>query len=337
MNPYLRSGTFALLLALLCAGGGAYLYWRWYVQPLPMGTQAVDVEIAPGESLRHVAEVFADKGVLPHAWDLVVYGRLHEAAAGLRAGEYRIEPGTTVAGLLTLLRSGKVVLHGLTLVEGWNLQETMSAVEGDPNLKHTLKGVTGKALAQQFGLDSANIEGMLLPDTYQFPRGTTDVAFLRRAQLAEKQELDAAWQTRATGLPYKSPYEALIMASIIEKETAQPAERGRIAGVFVRRLEKRMKLQTDPTVIYGLGNSYDGDITYKDLRTDTPYNTYTRFGLPPTPICMPSRASIDAAMHPTPGDALYFVAKGDGTHEFSATLVQQNAAVQKYQIKHKQP
>ena len=335
MNRYLRSGTIALLFALLSCGGGAYLYWRWCVQPLPIGTQAVDVEIAPGESLRHVAEVFAEKGVLPHAWDLVVYGRLHEAAAGMRAGEYRVEPGTTVAGLLALLRSGKVVLHGLTLVEGWNLQETMAAVESDPNLKHTLKGIKGRALAQQLGLDTANIEGMLLPDTYQFPRGTTDAAFLRRAQLAGKQELDAAWQTRATDLPYKSSYEALIMASIIEKETAQPAERGRIAGVFVRRLKKGMKLQTDPTVIYGLGDSYNGDITYKDLRTDTPYNTYTRFGLPPTPICMPSRASIDAAMHPAPGDALYFVAKGDGTHEFSATLVEQNAAVQKYQIKHK--
>ena len=337
MNRYLRSGTLALLLAVLSAGGGAYLYWRWCVQPLPIGTHAVDVEIVPGESLHHVAEVFAEKGVLPHAWDLVAYGRLHEAAAGMRAGEYRIEPGTTVAGLLALLRSGKVVLHGLTLVEGWNLQDTMAAVEGDPNLKHTLKDVKGMLLAQRLGLDSASAEGMLLPDTYQFPRGTTDLAFMRRAELAARQYLASAWQTRATGLPYKSPYEALIMASIIEKETAQPAERGMIAGVFVRRLEKGMKLQTDPTVIYGLGDSYNGDITYKDLRTDTPYNTYTRFGLPPTPICMPGRASIDAALHPAPGDALYFVARGDGTHEFSATLVQQNAAVQKYQIKHKRP
>jgi len=337
MNRYFRTGSIALLLAALSAGGGAYLYWRWCVQPLPIGTQAVDVEIAPGESLRHVAETFAEKGVLPHAWDLVVYGRLHEAAAGLRAGEYRIEPGTTVASLLTLLRSGKVVLHGLTLVEGWNLKETLATVDGDPNIKHTLKGVRGRMLAQQLGLDTASAEGMLLPDTYQFPRGTSDLAFLHRASLAAQQHLAAAWQTRAAGLPYKTPYEALIMASIIEKETAQPAERGEIAGVFVRRLEKGMKLQTDPTVIYGLGDSYNGDITYKDLRTDTPYNTYTRFGLPPTPICMPSRASMDAALHPIPGNALYFVARGDGTHEFSATLVQQNAAVQKYQIKHKQP
>lgn len=336
MSPRIRSAGLALLVALASFLGGGYLYWRWCVEPLPL-TKTVDVDIAPGESLHHVAQAFADKGVLPHAWDLVIYGRLHEASAGLRAGEYRIEPGTTVAGLLALLRSGKVVLHALTLVEGWNLTETLAAVRSDPDLKHTLAGSSGRALAQQLGLDAASIEGLLLPDTYQFPKGTSDVAFLRRAALAAQQNLDAAWKNRAAALPYKTPYEALIMASIVEKETAQPAERGLIAGVFVRRLEKGMKLQTDPTVIYGLGKAYDGIITYKDLRTDTPYNTYTRYGLTPTPICMPSRASIEAALHPTPGKALYFVARGDGTHEFSDTLVQQNAAVQKYQIQHQKP
>lgn len=333
----IRPAILALGLAALSFTGGAYLYWRWCVEPLPIGSQAVDVEILPGESLRHVAADFAGKGIVSEPWDLVIYARLHEASAGLRAGEYRIEPGTTVAGLLALLRSGKVVLHSITLVEGWNLQESLAAVDADPNIKHTLTGARGKALAQLLGLDYPSIEGLLLPDTYQFPRGTSDVAFLRRAALASQQYLQDAWPGRAEGLPYKSPYEALIMASIVEKETAQPTERGLIAGVFVRRLEKGMMLQTDPAVIYGLGDSYTGTITYKDLRTDTPYNTYTRFGLTPTPICMPSRASIDAALHPTPGKALYFVAKGDGTHEFSDTLVEQNAAVQKYQIKHKKP
>jgi len=336
MNRALRSGTMVLLVALAAFGGGAYLYWRWCVQPLPIA-KAVDVEIAPGESLRHVAGEFADQGVLPHVWDLVAYARLHEASAGLRAGEYRIEPGTTVAGLLALLRSGKVVLHALTIVEGWNLTETLAAVDGDANLKHTLSGVRGHALAQQLDLDAPSIEGLLLPDTYRFPKGTSDAAFLRRAALAAEQNLDAAWKGRAADLPYKTPYEALIMASIVEKETAQPAERGLIAGVFVRRLERGMKLQTDPTVIYGLGDAYNGDITYKDLRTDTPYNTYTRYGLPPTPICMPSRAALEAALHPTPGKALYFVARGDGTHVFSDTLKEQNAAVQKYQIKRGKP
>ena len=336
MRHPLRSVALVLLVGLAASGSGAYLYWRWCVQPLPI-SKPVDVEITPGESLHQVAELFAAKGVLPRAWDLVIYARLHEASAGLRAGEYRVEPGTTVAGLLALLRSGKVLLHALTIVEGWNLEETLAAVEGDGDLKHSLAGTRGRALAEQLGLDTASIEGMLLPDTYQFPKGTSDVAFLRRAALAAQQELDVAWKTRADDLPYKTPYDALIMASIVEKETAQPAERGLIAGVFVRRLQKGMKLQTDPTVIYGLGDAYDGDITYKDLRTDTPYNTYTRYGLPPTPICMPGRASLQAALHPTPGKALYFVAKGDGTHAFSDTLVEQNAAVQRYQIRRKPP
>ena len=336
MKPMFRPVSLVLLLGLAAFATGFYLYQRWCVEPLPI-TKAVDVEIAPGESLHQVAELFAAKGVLPYAWDLVVYARLHEASTGLRAGEYRVEPGTTVAGLLALLRSGKVLLHALTIVEGWNLEETLAAVEGDPDLKHTLAVVKGRALAQQLGIDAPTVEGLLLPDTYQFPKGTSDVAFLRRAAQAAEQELDAAWKERIDGLPYKTSYEALIMASIVEKETAQSGERGLIAGVFVRRLQKGMKLQTDPTVIYGLGDAYDGNITYKDLRTDTPYNTYTRYGLTPTPICMPSRASLLAALHPIPGKALYFVAKGDGTHEFSDTLVQQNAAVQKYQIKHQKP
>jgi UPF0755 protein len=323
-----------VLLAALAAGIG--LYWHWEKQPLPIGAQAVDVEIMPGESLRHVAQEFAAKGILNHAWDLVLYARLHEAAGGLRAGEYSIEPGTTVAGLLTLLRSGKVVMHSLTLVDGWNLKEVFAAVENEPNLKHTLTDAHPEVLAKALGIDAASPEGMLLPDTYQFPRGTSDVAFLRRAHEAAQQEIDKEWTERATGLPYARPYDALIMASIVEKETAQPFERGKIAGVFVRRLQKGMKLQTDPTVIYGLGDAYNGDITLKDLRTDTPYNTYTRFGMPPTPICMPGRAAIEAALHPEPGSALYFVARGDGTHQFSATLKQQNEAVAKYQLHHNQ-
>lgn len=330
-----RSSAIALIVLLAAVAGGAWQYWRWVRQPLPIGAQAVDVEILPGESLRHVAQTFADKGILVHAWDLVTYARLHEASRGLRAGEYSIEPGTTVAGLLDLLRSGKVVMHSLTLVEGWNLRLVMAAVEAEPNLKHTLApGMTPAALAHALGIDALSPEGMLMPDTYQFPRGTSDVAFLKRAHDAEQQELDTQWADRAPDLPYSKPYDALIMASIVEKETGQPLERGKIAGVFVRRLQKGMKLQTDPSVIYGMGDAYDGDIRLKDLRTDTPYNTYTRYGLTPTPICMPGRAALEAAMHPEAGNALYFVAKGDGTHQFSATLKQQNEAVAKYQLKH---
>jgi UPF0755 protein len=331
-----RSSILALIVLAAAVGGGVWLHWHWTRDPLPIGAQAVDVEIMPGESLRHVAQEFAAKGILGHAWELTLYTRLERASGGLRAGEYSIEPGTTVASLLTLLRSGKVVMHSLTLVDGWNLKEVMSAVENEPNLKHTLTDTHAEALAKSLGLDAASPEGMLLPDTYQFPRGTSDVAFLRRAHEAAQQEIDKEWAERATGLPYARPYDALIMASIVEKETAQPFERGKIAGVFVRRLQKGMKLQTDPTVIYGLGDTYKGDITLKDLRADTPYNTYTRFGMPPTPICMPGRGGIEAALHPEPGNALYFVARGDGTHQFSATLKQQNEAVAKYQLHHSQ-
>lgn len=324
----------ASVVLLVTSGAGAWLHWHWTHDPLPIGNQAVDVDILPGQSLRHVAQQFADKGILLHAWDLILYTRVERASSGLRAGEYEIQPGTTVAGLLDLLRSGKVVMHSLTLVEGWTFKQVMADVETEPNLTHTLAGLSPAAQKDMLGFEGASPEGELLPDTYQFPRGISDVAFLRRAHEAQQQLLADAWKARLRGLPYKTPYDALIMASIVEKETGQAFERPKIAGVFVRRLQKGMRLQSDPTVIYGMGDAYDGNIRLKDLRTDTPYNSYTRFGLPPTPICMPGRAALDAALHPEPGNALYFVAKGDGTHQFSATLKEQNAAVEKYQLKH---
>ena len=326
-----------VVLMLVAFASGAYLYWRWEVAPLPIGPQPKVVEITAGQSLRHVAEYLQQQGVLPQAWDLVAYARLHEASGGLRAGEYRLDPGLTVAGLLALMRSGKVVMHSLTLVEGWTFQQALQAVETEPNLQHDLTGLPAGEIVQRLGFEGASLEGQILPDTYEFPRGTRDVDFFRRAHAAEAQVLNAAWDARAKDLPYKSSYDVLIMASLIEKETAQPDERTKIAGVFVRRLRKGMMLQTDPTVIYGLGDRYHGDITWKDLRTDTPYNTYTRYGLPPTPICLPSRASLEAAVHPEPGNALYFVSRGDGTHVFSATLKEQNAAVAKYQLKRDKP
>lgn len=296
--------------------------------------QTMDVDVQPGESLRLVAAHLHAQEVLPHPRDLVLLARLRGDADAIRAGEYRVEPGTSVAALLELLKSGKVVMHSLTLVEGWTFAQVMMSVESDPSLSHTLDDSDVATIMSKLGHADENPEGRFYPNTYQFPKGTSDIAFLERAYTVMQEHLNAAWQMRAPELPYKSPYDVLIMASIIEKETAQPQERGQIAGVFVRRLQKGMKLQTDPTVIYGLGAQYHGKITYKDLRTDTSYNTYTRNGLPPTPICMPSLASIEAALHPTPGDALYFVARGDGTHQFSATLKEQTAAVQRYQIKH---
>ena len=324
------------LLLLTAIAVIAFVYTRWYLTPVVTG-RSIDVDVQPGQPLRQVADYLHSQGALPHPLDLVLLARLRGDADVIRAGEYLIEPGTSVAALLDLLKNGKVVMHSLTLVEGWTFKQVLASVAADPSLTHTLNDSDRDTLMLKMGHPGLNPEGLFYPDTYQYPKGTSDVAFLERAFIAMQEHLHAAWQSRSADLPYKSPYDALIMASIIEKETAQPQERGEIAGVFVRRLQTGMKLQSDPTVIYGLGALYQGKITYKDLRTDTPYNTYTRNGLPPTPICMPSLASINAALHPTPGDALYFVARGDGTHQFSATLAEQTAAVQKYQIKHHKP
>lgn len=324
-----------VLVVLLVIAGSAY--WRGFLAPVVTGTRAVDVEVTPGAPLRQVAAELHAQGVLPQPFELVWLARLRGDTHSLRAGEYLVPPGTSVAGLLDLLKSGKVVLHSLTLVDGWTFKQVMQAVDSDPALSHTLVGKDTAAVMAALGHPGEAPEGRFYPDTYQFPKGTSDVAFLQRAYRDLQSHLESAWQKRAPGLPYRTPYEALILASIVEKETAQPKERGEIAGVFVRRLEKGMRLQSDPTVIFGLGDAYNGKITYQDLRTDTPYNTYTRNGLPPTPICLPSLASIEAVLHPTPGDALYFVARGDGTHQFSATLAEQNAAVQKYQIRHPRP
>lgn len=324
----------ALVVLLVLAGTA---YWRGFLAPVVTGTRAVDVEVTPGAPLRQVAAELHAQGVLPRPLDLVWLARLRGGAHSLRAGEYLVPPGTSVAGLLDLLKSGKVVLHALTLVDGWTFKQVMQAVDSNPALRHTLAGMNSNAIMAALGHPGEAPEGRFYPDTYQFPKGTSDVAFLQRAYRDMQSHLESAWQQRAPGLPYQTSYDALILASVVEKETAQPTERGEIAGVFVRRLAKGMRLQSDPTVIYGLGNAYNGKITYKDLRTNTPYNTYTRNGLPPTPICLPSLASIEAALHPAPGDALYFVARGDGTHQFSATLAEQNAAVQKYQIRRHRP
>ena len=326
----LRKLVMLLVLVLLVIAGTAY--WRGYIASVVTGTRAVVVDVTPGAPLRQVAAELHAQGALPQPLDLIWLARLRGDTHAIRAGEYLVAPGTSVADLLDMLKSGKVVLHPLTLVEGWTFSQVLAAVENDANLQHSLKGLSDVAIMARLGYAGQSPEGRFFADTYQFPKATSDVAFLQRAYRDMQIHLTAAWQNRAANLPYGTPYEALIMASLIEKETAQPSERGEIAGVFVRRLQTGMKLQTDPTVIYGLGSAYHGKLTYRDLRTDTPYNTYTRNGLPPTPICIPGLASLEAALHPTPGDALYFVARGDGTHQFSATLAEQNAAVRKYQI-----
>lgn len=323
-----------VLITILFAGLVAWDYSRFVATPLHLSKPRL-VELKHGVSMRAFGEKLVREQILPSPRDalyLDLYARLSGAASHLKAGEYQLKPGLRPKGLVALLVSGKVFQHRLTVVDGWTFSEMMHAVENSPALKHVLKGDTGAQVMKALGHPHQSPQGRFFPDTYYFPRGTTDIDFLRRAYRKMRQVLDKEWRQRAHDLPFDTPYKALTLASIIEKETAVAQEREKIAGVFVRRLKRGMRLQADPTVIYGLGKAYNGDITIQDLRKDTPYNTYTRNGLPPTPICLPSRASIHAALHPEAGKALYFVATGKGTHVFSDTLAQHDREVEKYQL-----
>ncbi|WP_293371796.1 endolytic transglycosylase MltG [Nevskia sp.] len=303
----------------------------------PLAIEApISFEIAPGSSLPRVLAVARERGIFRSARQgqyLRVLARVQGAAQAIKAGEYRLEPGIRPRELLALWVSGKTVLQTLQLIEGWRFADAVKLVRAAPTLSHTLpENIDAAALMTALGRSGQASEGRLFPDTYRYTKGMSDVAFLRNALAAMDQVLAEEWALRMPNLPYDAPEQALTMASIIEKETGVSSEREQIAGVFVRRLQLGMRLQTDPTVIYGIGEAYDGNIRSKDLLADTPYNTYTRDGLPPTPICLPGREAIHAALHPAEGDALYFVAKGDGTHHFSATLSEHNFAVKRYQL-----
>jgi UPF0755 protein len=290
-------------------------------------------EVPRGASLATVARDLEQAGMIGHANYLQWYGRYTGQASRIRAGEYRLSDDLIPDTLLALLVSGQSVSYSLTLLEGWTFRQVRAALAAHPALQQTLQELDDDAVMARLELPGQHPEGRFFPDTYQFPRGLTDLEFLRRALHMMDDELAAAWSGRDPDLPLSSPYEALILASIVEKETGQADERSEIAGVFTRRLRKGMKLQTDPTVIYGIGEDFDGNIRRKDLQDDTPYNTYLHTGLPPTPICMPGREALRAAVHPAAGKTLYFVARGDGSHAFSATLEEHNAAVRKYQLK----
>lgn len=310
-----------------------YLAFRSYIQtPLPIDEPYL-LTIKPGAPTGSVIRELHQANVITHPLYFRLMVRLSGDARGIKAGEYRIQPGTTPRALLQRWVDGDVLQYQLTIIEGWNFRQLRQAMEAHPVLENTLAGLEDSALMAKIGHPEEHPEGRFLPDTYAFPRGTTDVDFLRRAYAAMSRTLDAAWAGRQEGLPLDSPYEALILASIIEKETGVPSEREEIAGVFVRRLQKGMRLQTDPTVIYGIGPDFDGDIRFRDLRRDTPYNTYTRHGLPPTPIALPGKASIEAALNPGDGSSLYFVSKGDGSHHFSDTYQEHTEAVRRYQLK----
>ncbi len=336
MRGFLFKLSGALLLATSLVVGWFFLDYQSFLEtPLNLADSPQEIRIEPGTSVPAIANALRERGLIDKSYLFVWAARLSGTANRLKAGEYLLSPGMTPPELLALLVSGRVIQRAFTIVEGWTFADLRRALSADERITQTLDGVSDEEVMTRIGAPGEHPEGRFLPDTYHFPSGTTDVAFLQRAHAAMKTVLAQEWNARAADLPLKSPAEALVLASIIEKETAVAAERAAIAGVFVRRLQRGMRLETDPTVIYGIGTDFDGNLTRADLRADTPYNTYTRRGLPPTPIALPGRASIHAALHPEEGTALFFVARGDGTHEFSTTYAEHRRAVAKYQLRHR--
>lgn len=300
--------------------------------PVTVPADGAEIVIPPGAAFRQVSDELSDRGIISAPTWFRLYARLSGKAASIHAGEYLIESGTTPAGLIDQFVSGDVQLYSFTIVEGWTFRELLDALAADEVIVSTLQYEDWPALLESIGATEAHPEGLFLPETYRFPKGTSDEDILRLSYRLMKDVLTDEWERRGNNLPIMSPYEALVLASIVEKETALASERPRIAGVFVRRLLAGMRLQTDPTVIYGIGPEFNGNLTRQDLRTDTPYNTYTRGGLPPTPIALAGRAAINAALNPADGTELYFVATGlgDGSHQFSDTKEQHDQAVRDY-------
>ncbi len=325
------AGLFAvcLLIGLVLLGMGRGYIHRMVSAPLvPMGSEFGVLQVRSGMHFQSLIRELQWLGMARPSLFWRAYGRLYQPS--IQAGEYRIEPGESMDDLLAKLSVGEVVLHPFTIVEGWTLADLRMALAADPKLMPMTGDWSEHDLMMELGCAQCPAEGRFLPETYLFERGEYDLEVLRRSYDAMDMALSKAWSGRDDNLPLKDTNELLILASLIERETAVPSERGTIAGVFVRRLNLGMRLQTDPTVIYGLGPTYNGRLTRQDLRTDHPWNTYTRHGLPATPIALPSLASLDAASRPEEGDVLYFVARGDGSHKFSKTLEEHNAAVNRY-------
>ena len=293
------------------------------------------IEIKQGSTIKTLARQLEQHELVKCPKLLVLWTRLNGDAKRIQVGEYIIEPTTTLSELMDDVTSGRVRQYSLKLVEGWNFKEFMQAINSHEAIKHELTGLSQKEILERLEIDHPHPEGLFFPETYNIHKNISDIEVLKRAYALMKKNLHELWEERDQGLPFETPYEALILASIVEKESAVPEERTLIAGAFINRLRKKMRLQTDPTVIYGMGDIYKGDIRFRDLRKDTPYNTYTRRGLPPTPIAMPGLGAIKAVMHPADTDYLYFVAFSDnsGRHKFSSTLEEHNKAVDKYQRK----
>lgn len=320
-----------LLLALLAVvGAGAWGLW-WLDQPLKLKAPSIDLSVEPGTTPRGVAEQVVANGVQTSPDLLYWWFRLSRQDRQIRAGSYELTQGVTPRSLLEILVRGKEATRSLVLVEGWNLRQARAALAKADQLQVLTAGDDDAQLMARLGRPGVAPEGRFFPDTYTYSKGSTDVALLQRAMRAMDRHLRAAWDARAADLPLKTPDELLTLASIVEKETGKAQDRPEVAAVFVNRLRVGMPLQTDPTVIYGMGTAFDGNLRKKDLLTDTPYNTYLRPGLPPTPIAMPGKAALLAAVQPAQSKSLYFVSRGDGTSQFSETLDEHNRAVNRYQ------
>ncbi len=328
----LKRLVLAITSAAILLIGWLYLHVHSNVTP---PTTPYEFSIRPGSNLKQVAQQLANAGVIPNKWSMIVLARYLNQESVIKAGDYQLTGNLSQIALLEYLTKGDPKQTEIKFIEGWNFAQLRKVLNEHPAIKNDTANLNDQEILQRIGASETAIEGLFFPDTYYFIRGDSDINILQRAYQAMKNHLQANWSSRTDSLPLTTPYEALILASLIEKETGVESDRAEIAGVFINRLRKGMRLQTDPTIIYGLGEQFDGNLRKKDLLADQSYNTYTRAGLPPTPIALPSLASIRAALNPAETDALYFVAKGNGESQFSTNLTDHNKAVDKYQKQQK--
>ena len=332
--------AFAMIAAICFAAAAGWAWWQYARAPLSMVSPRLEVDIDRGLAGQGIGNALRRQGVSVSGWMLSAAMRLRGDAPKIRAGSYELIAPITLRTLLDRLTRGDASVRDITFIEGWNIRQVRLALSRQPDLRHSSQTMTDAELLAAVGAAETHPEGLFAPDSYSFAPGTIDIDILRRAYRLQRKRLEAAWQTRPTSAEppiLQSPYQLLVLASIIEKETGRESDRARVAAVFINRLKRGMMLQSDPTTIYGMGEAFDGNLRRRDLRTDTPYNTYTRNGLPPTPIAMPGSASMAAALNPARSEALYFVARGDGSSEFSDDLAAHNRAVARYQKKMPDP
>ena len=319
--------TLVILLVLLASGGLGYYAYR----PLTLPATPFEFDLKQGGSLKGMAREMQKAGLLAQQWPFVLLARVLGKSTQLKAGNYELKQPVSPLQLLNIITKGEFSQRRISVIEGWTFRQFRSALDSSRYIAHDTIGLSDLGILQRIGATENHPEGLFFPDTYNFVSGSSDLAILKIAYHTMQQRLQEAWETRAVNLPLQTPYQALILASIVEKETGTASDRSMIAGVFVNRLKKNMLLQTDPTVIYGMGEKFDGNLRRRDLLADTPYNTYRRRGLPPTPIALPGMAALQATLHPAKTDALYFVARGDGSSHFSSNLIAHNRAVNQYQ------